>query len=49
MTNRSLVGALALAVPTLALMGAPLVPVAAGAALAAAVVLRRTGRTGARS
>ncbi|MFM7141540.1 MAG: hypothetical protein ACKOCT_13820 [Alphaproteobacteria bacterium] len=47
--TRSLVGALALAVPTLALLGAPLLPIAAGAAVAAAVVLRRPSRVGARA
>ena len=37
--TRSLVGAIALSVPTLSLLGAPLLPVAAGAALAAFVVV----------
>jgi hypothetical protein len=47
--NRSLVGAVALSVPTLSLLGAPFLPVAAGAALAAFFVLRRPRREGARS
>ena len=46
-TTRSLVGALALAVPTLALLGAPLLPVAGGAAIAAAVIAGRSRRIGA--
>ncbi|MBU6281175.1 hypothetical protein KGQ64_02955 [bacterium] len=47
MTTRSLVGAIALAVPTLALLSAPLLPVLAGAAVASFLVLRRPARPGA--
>ncbi len=45
--TRSLVGAITIAVPTLALLSAPLLPILAGAAVASFLVLRAPARRGA--